>query len=141
MGQKRGRLRPRDELQFDREPGAAMQQGTRQEPGLRKEVVGGVDITVDKDILPRDEGVLQHKDGVVLIEAASPDYSPTQKSIQESTFAVRMSLSTTDHRRILSLHQVHKAVPSMAQKDLLVALRRNASWQPLAADKTLLALP
>ena len=47
-----------------------MQHGAGEEAGLREEIVGGIDIAIDKDILPRDESVLQHKDGVVFIEAA-----------------------------------------------------------------------
>src|SRR5262249_6090966 len=52
------------------EASAAMEHRARDKSSLRKEVVGGVNIAIDEDIFPGDKGVLQHKNGVILIEPA-----------------------------------------------------------------------
>ena len=58
-----------EEVELDREPRAALEQRAPDEAG---QVVGAGDleVAVDQEVLPRDQRVLEHEHGVVLVEAA-----------------------------------------------------------------------
>ena len=59
-----------DEVELHREARAALQNGAGQEAGVREEGVRLLDVLVHEDVLPRHEGVVEHEDRVVLVEAA-----------------------------------------------------------------------
>ena len=59
-----------DEVELDREPGAAMQLKARHEAAAREEGVGLFHVAIDEDVLPRHEDVIHDEDRVVLVEAA-----------------------------------------------------------------------
>ena len=57
-----------EEIELDRKTGAAVQGEARNKARAGEEGVGLVHIAVDKQILPRDEHVVQNQDGVVFVQ-------------------------------------------------------------------------
>ncbi len=59
-----------DEVELDREPGAAMQLKARHKPAAREEAVGLFHVAEDEDVLPGDKDLVHDEDRVVLVEPA-----------------------------------------------------------------------
>ena len=57
------------EIELDGEPGAALELVALQEPGLRIEHLELLEVAVQQHVLPGDQHVVEHEDGVVLVEA------------------------------------------------------------------------
>ena len=58
-----------DKLKLDGQASASLQERSWQEAGLGEKVVGPFDVAADEHILPWDERVVEHKYGIVLVEA------------------------------------------------------------------------
>src|SRR5262249_20236798 len=58
-----------EEVELDREARAALQLIALEESGLRKEGPQFFDVTVQGDVWPRKQQVVENEDGVVLVEA------------------------------------------------------------------------
>src|SRR5207237_6093392 len=59
-----------DEFKLDGQPRTALKQRSRQKACLREEVVGPFEIAGDEDILQGNEGMIEYKNGIVLVESA-----------------------------------------------------------------------
>jgi hypothetical protein len=60
---------PDDEIELDREPGAALQREAVEKTRLRIKVLQPLDVAMDDDVLPGNERVVENEYRVVLVEA------------------------------------------------------------------------
>src|SRR5262249_23606182 len=59
----------RDEIELHGKPGAPLQCEAVEKSGARIEVLEALHIAINEDVLPWNERIVEHEDGVVLIEA------------------------------------------------------------------------
>ena len=67
---------PADEIELHGDARAALQREAVDEAGARIERLQPLDVAMDDDVLPGDEGVVEHEDGVVLVEAGGERIVP-----------------------------------------------------------------
>src|SRR5947208_8953575 len=124
---------PADEFKLDGQPCAALKQRSGQKASLGEEVVGPVDIAGDEDILPGDEGMIEYKNGIVLVESARKGVVE-RRAHYSRRILVGSARNQFDARRIHRYHKDHGIVPVLYRNQPVMGDKRSMRERRTGSD-------